>query len=606
MKISVCGISPNAIALAAVLGLSLSGLHRSDAAPRPLVADDGPTVTLLSPAPHATFSGVKPVEISAFYQSTAGNGIVSLDLYIDGVKAQSKALDAPESKGIVSFLVDASLLTPGPHRFVVNATAADAEVRSTKGAFEFATDGGLAPGLPAAPGNELALPGAAPKLRLLTPSPNSKVQGTVVIQVGATDADGKTPYVSIFVDGDFKTLVNYRPFEYEWDTTALSNGWHTIAVTEAFDTDGQAIAHLKPIRVFVNNPGGLTSIRPDLLDGTPKAVKSITAKSVKSPALKAIPARKTTATRPLARRPSGEALLAVPTLTARAPRTWSLEMAHGGLRWDGLPLEINQELSDPFVPDLPASHTSRIAAHSATPLSGFKRRTANPLAAPVIAAALPTDNPVPPMPVRGTRLQRIAKAGPLASSDLSSPFLSLPSLPAVGPHKIAVAAAHPAVQSHLMWLALHMPHLQVHLPQFHLQAPKTVKPHFALGAASLLGSIGQQSVLFNSAKVRLDRPLAAQQNVLFGPLRQIFEYGGGSLAWNSRTGVVRAQSPTRDIRLTIGDKRAMVNAQPFTLAGAPYLSAGRTMIPLSFLSKAMDVNVQFDPATNHLRITSKH
>ena len=30
------------------------------------------------------------------------------------------------------------------------------------------------------------------------------------------------------------------------------------------------------------------------------------------------------------------------------------------------------------------------------------------------------------------------------------------------------------------------------------------------------------------------------------------------------------------------------------------------MIPLSFLPAAMDVNVQYDPATGHLRITSKN
>ena len=269
MKISACGFSPKVVALAATLGLTLGGLHRSDAAPSPVVADDGPSITLLSPAPRAAFSGVKPVEISAFYQSNANNGIVNLELYIDGVKAQSKPLDVPEAKGIVSFLVDASLLTVGPHQVVVRATSADAEVRSAKGAFVYETDGVL-PDVPARPAPSDGVPapsGDTPDLSLIAPVPNSKVQGTVMIRVGAADAAGKTPYVSIFVDGEFKTLVNYRPFEYEWDTTALPNGWHTIAVSEAFDSDSQAVTHLKPIRVYVNNPGGATPIRHDLQDG---------------------------------------------------------------------------------------------------------------------------------------------------------------------------------------------------------------------------------------------------------------------------------------------------------------------------------------------------
>ena len=602
MKIATCGFSTKVIALAAALGLSLAGLHRSEAAPSPMVAEDGPTITLLSPAPHASFSGVKPVEISAFYQSTANNGIVGLDLYIDGVKAQSKMLDVPESKGIVSFLVDASLLTPGPHRVIVRATAADADVCAAKGAFTFATEGAINSDIPALPPAEGFPPsGAAPELRLLTPAPNSKVQGTVVIQVGATDAGGKTPYVSIFVDGEFKTLVNYRPFEYEWDTSALSNGWHTIAITEAFDSDAQAVAHLKPLRVYVNNPGGETSIRHDLQDG----VKSM---PVPPSSLKALPPRKTLAARPQARRPTGVALLATPTVAVHAGKAAPVRMAQGALRWDDLRLNLDQGLSDPFVPELPALPPSTPkAAHPATPRAGFKSRTMGPQEAPLTASQLPLGKQGQPVGSRMAPLQRMAEAGPRPGNDLSSPFLSLPTLPAAAPRRIAVAAAHPVVQAHLMRLALHMPHIQVHLPQMHFLAPTaTVKPHVAQGAASLLPSVGETQILFNTTKLQMDRPLAAQQSVVFGPLRQIFEHGGGSLQWNARTGAVRAQAQNKDIRLTIGQKRATVNAQPVALDAAPYLSAGRTMIPLSFLPAAMDVTVQYDPATGHLRITSKN
>jgi len=577
MKISARGFSPKAVALAAALGLWLTGAHRGDAAPSPVVADDGPLVTLLTPAPHATFSGVKPVEISAFYKGTANNGIVGLELYIDGVKANSKTLDAPEAKGIVSFLVDASLLTPGPHRVVVRATAADAEVRSAKGMFVYAagSDGAdtlSRPAPPVASPEDNVPAGAAPEMRLLTPSPNSHVQGTVQIQVGASDAGGKTPYVSIFIDGEFKTLVNYRPFEYVWDTSAVPNGWHTIAVTETFDGDAQAAAHLKPIRVFVNNPGGATAIRHDLQDIKPMPVR---------PA-KAVPARKTAVARPQARRPHGEALQAAPVLASRHQKSASLPMAEEALSWDGLTLPTEQRgLSDPFLPNLRASEpaTSKDGTQQAPPLSGFKSRTTKSVTAAVS-----------PRGKQGHPAARLAKAGPLGESGLSSPFLSAPALPAAAPRSTR--------------LALPMPRLQVHLPQLSLRAP-AVRPHLALESA-LLRSAGQRQVLFNSVKLPLERPLAARQSVLFGPLRQIFEHGGGSLQWNARTGVVRAQSHARDIHLTIGDKHALVNAHKVTLDGAPYLNSGRTMIPVSFLSTAMDATVQYDPVTGHLRITSNH
>lgn len=612
MKHLTCGISPRAVALAATLGLCLTGLHRIDAAPNPTVADDSPTITLLSPAPHASFSGVKPVEVSAFYQSASNNGIVALELYIDGVKAQSKTLDVPEAKGVVSFLVDASLLTPGPHRVVVRATAIDAEVRSAKGAFVYGNDGGLPDGLtrPApSDGQDFGPSGAAPEMRLITPAPNSKVQGTVIVQVGAADEGGRPPYVSIFIDGEFKTLVNYRPFEYEWDTSALPNGWHTIAITEAFDAD-VPVAHLKPIRVYVNNPGGLTSVRTDLQDAPPVAVKPVAPKSLTgtTAAPKPRTARskvlKTAAPRPLARRPAGQALLAVPRMAAHAPQGGLMQMAKADLLWSDLHLDMSQGLSDPFVPSL---STPKAAARLVTPRSEFKPRTARAPGSPVTAAALPGGKGSQPIPKGAGRLLRMAQADPLTDDGLTSPFLALPELPAAAPKHISVTVSHPSVSPHLIGVAARARRIQIHMPHLNGGASAaTARPHFALGAASLMRATGQKRVQFNSSLLQMDRPLAIHQSVLFGPLRQIFEYGGGSLQWNAQSKTVRARTSARDIRLTIGQKQATVNHKTFQMDRAPYLEEGRTMVPLSFLPAAMDVTVQYDPATNHLRITSKH
>jgi hypothetical protein len=41
------------------------------------------------------------------------------------------------------------------------------------------------------------------------------------------------------------------------------------------------------------------------------------------------------------------------------------------------------------------------------------------------------------------------------------------------------------------------------------------------------------------------------------------------------------------------------------LDGKPYLMMGRTMVPLSFVTAAMDADVQYDAATGHLLITSR-
>ena len=57
--------------------------------------------------------------------------------------------------------------------------------------------------------------------------------------------------------------------------------------------------------------------------------------------------------------------------------------------------------------------------------------------------------------------------------------------------------------------------------------------------------------------------------------------------------------------LTIGKRQALVNAKTVVLDGKPYLLTGRTMVPLSFVSMALDADVQYDAATGHLLITSR-
>ena len=197
-----------------------------------------------------------------------------------------------------------------------------------------------------------------------------------------------------------------------------------------------------------------------------------------------------------------------------------------------------------------------------------------------------------------TRLIQMADMGNLPNivrpdNELSSPFL-------VMPHATPVSA-QPRIKVGSYLAEIHLSH-------------KTIKPvvkaqhiniHTPTTVASLLRTIGQTSVLFNHTTVKIDRPLTERHSILFGPLRQIFEQGGGTLTWQSRTGTVHAKNATKDIVLTIGKPQAVINSKSVAMDGKPYLSTGRTMVPLSFVSLAMDANVQYDAATGHLLITSR-
>ncbi len=579
-----------AAVLAATLGLSLLGPHRAYAAPHPSLAAAGANdlgVTILSPDPHVPLSGVKPVEISAFYQGSPANQIIAIELFIDGAKAATKTLDAPETRGVVSFLVDAGAISAGPHQIVIRATAADQEVQSAKSQFTFnGMDGNAVPLLSPNPaGPNLSLPtdpalsgGLPPTLRLLSPTPDGRVQGVITLRVEASDPSGKAPYVSLFIDKTFKTLRNYAPYEFEWDTTAYSNGYHTI---EAYGyNDTPSVGHAKTLRLYVNNPGGETGIRHDLLDAAP-VVKSI--RRAAAPLI-----------RPLLARPMR---IAVPKKPLSAAKIASLLPHHtlstreivrqmtsgaGSLRFGSL--DFASELSTPFAAEksAPAAvHPARV--RSFKPLRvGDKTMVAHP-ASDLEAQALMAETPARAFGQKA-RLPQIASIR-LPGNDLASPFVAMPHASLLS-KPTAKMALRPMVDAPMKMHALH-----VHLP---------------IGMMSdLLRSAGQRTLLFNHTTVTMDRPLTAQNRILFGPLRQIFEQGGGTLTWQSSTGTVRAKSASKDILLTLGDNRAQVNAKQVTLDGKPYLLLGRTMVPLSFIAVAMDATVQFDAATGHLLVTSR-
>lgn len=81
------------------------------------------------------------------------------------------------------------------------------------------------------------------------------VMGPVEIKVGF-GKEFKSTFVSFFIDSNFKSMSNYAPFSYVWDTSREANGWHEV---EAWVVDETTTTYKsRKVRVFVNNPGGRT------------------------------------------------------------------------------------------------------------------------------------------------------------------------------------------------------------------------------------------------------------------------------------------------------------------------------------------------------------
>jgi len=96
---------------------------------------------------------------------------------------------------------------------------------------------------------------------LIAPKMGATVQGPVDIKVGF-GREMRNSYVSFFINNEFKSMTNFAPYSYVWDTTRETNGWHEV---EAWLVDeNSSTFKTRKVRVFVNNPGG----RTDRIDPT--------------------------------------------------------------------------------------------------------------------------------------------------------------------------------------------------------------------------------------------------------------------------------------------------------------------------------------------------
>jgi len=260
------------------------------------------------------------------------------------------------------------------------------------------------------------------------------------------------------------------------------------------------------------------------------------------------------------------------------------------------------QLSDPFVPE---TSSPKPAARAHTPTTGFKPLpSAGSANAPVLAKS---QSHAPAM----TGPEIITRDAHTLPIHLTAPAFMAPTVdvvvPAAKAKPMLVSTTAPVAKATTVKAvapATHPVKLDVAAPSGFIH--HRVMVHTAAPATeSLMRAKGQMKVMFNHTTLRLDRPITPQGGVMFAPLRQIFEYEGGSLTWDRKTGEVHATSGSKDIRLKIGDSTANVNNKKDKLELAPYLDEGRTMVPLSFLPMALDVNVQFDPKSGHLLISSK-
>jgi len=116
--------------------------------------------------------------------------------------------------------------------------------------------------------------------------------------------------------------------------------------------------------------------------------------------------------------------------------------------------------------------------------------------------------------------------------------------------------------------------------------------------------------LAQSIQVRVDgepvrfadvQPQQIRERVMI-PLRGVLEKLGAFVEWQDATNTVVATKDDKVIRLPIGSRRATVNGEAVYLDAPAMTVAGRTMVPLRFISESLGARVEWEAPTRTVHI----
>lgn len=119
-------------------------------------------------------------------------------------------------------------------------------------------------------------------------------------------------------------------------------------------------------------------------------------------------------------------------------------------------------------------------------------------------------------------------------------------------------------------------------------------------------TIGQTAATVDGRPYTLDAPPCVDSKAgrTLVPVRFVGEALGARADWNPETQQVTIKDSEREIVLTPGSVKVLVDGRATSIDGAPeILSSGRTFVPLRFVSETLGANVDYDTATGQITIT---
>lgn len=125
------------------------------------------------------------------------------------------------------------------------------------------------------------------------------------------------------------------------------------------------------------------------------------------------------------------------------------------------------------------------------------------------------------------------------------------------------------------------------------------QPNVPKGKPVVTVSVDGTEIKFDDVQ---PQPVAGRMMV---PVRGVFEALGIYVEYDYTLRTITARKGNEDVELRIGEKVAHKNGAEIMLDVAPLLMKSHAMVPLRFIVETLGGRVDFDPAKNHVEITTK-
>ncbi len=122
------------------------------------------------------------------------------------------------------------------------------------------------------------------------------------------------------------------------------------------------------------------------------------------------------------------------------------------------------------------------------------------------------------------------------------------------------------------------------------------------GTASLV--LGQKSMTVNGTKKTIDAAPVIKNGTTYVPIKHVLDAFGGQASWDSKNQRITVIRGSKLIDLVVGQKEFVLNGKRQSATVAPYVSGGRTLVPLRLVSEQLGLTVKWEQNTKTVTISS--